>query len=218
MERWLSFYVVYLPILAEGAVMTIKLTVLSTVFGTMLGLVAALAKISRNRMLASIASFYTWAIRGTPLLLQLYLVYYGLGQVGITLAAFPAAVIAMSICGGAYIAEILRAGIQSIDKGQMEAARSLGMTYLQAMRRVILPQAYRRLIPPMGNEIIALMKDSSLVSTIALVELMRTARQIDASTLRSLEAYIAAGMFYLAMTTLLTIVFDRAERKLAVYE
>lgn len=198
--------------------MTIALTIMAVFFGTILGLIAALSKISRNKVLNGLASFYTWVIRGTPLLLQLWLVYYGLPQIGITLTPFVAATVSMSICGGAYIAEILRAGIQSIDKGQMEAARSLGMTYLQAMRRIILPQAYRRLIPPMGNEIIALMKDSSLVSTVALVELLRTARQIDSATLRSLEIYIAAGLFYLAMTTVLTVVFDRAEQKLAVYE
>lgn len=214
----LSFYALYMPILAKGAVLTIELTVLSTVFGTLLGLIAALAKISSNRLLNRIASLYTWVIRGTPLLLQLWTIYYGLPQLGITLPPFPAAVIGMSICAGAYIAEIIRAGIQSIDKGQMQAARALGMTYMQAMRRVILPQAYRRLIPPMGNEIIALMKDSSLVSTLALAELLRTARQIDSATLRSLEIYIAAGILYLSMTTVLTVLFDRTEKKLAVYE
>jgi len=112
----------------------------------------------------------------------------------------------------------VRAGIQSIDKGQMEAARSLGMTYFQAMLYVVLPQAYRRLIPPMGNEIIALTKDSSLVSTLAMVELLRTAKQIDAATLRSMEAYIAAGLYYLAITTGLTVLFDHVEKRLAVYE
>ncbi|MDK2883273.1 MAG: L-cystine transport system permease protein, partial [Bacillota bacterium] len=197
----LAFYTTYLPILARGAVMTVELTILATFFGTIIGLVVAFARISRSKLLSGLAYFYTWAIRGTPLLVQLYFIYYGLPQVGIRLDAFPAAVIGISICAGAYIAEIIRAGIQSIDKGQMEAARSLGMTYFQAMRYVILPQAYRRMLPPMGNEIIALTKDSSLASTLALVELMRTARQIDAATLRSMEAYIAAGAFYLAMTT-----------------
>ncbi|MDK2924314.1 MAG: L-cystine transport system permease protein [Bacillota bacterium] len=214
----LAFYTTYLPILARGAVMTVELTILATFFGTIIGLVVAFARISRSKLLSGLAYFYTWAIRGTPLLVQLYFIYYGLPQVGIRLDAFPAAVIGISICAGAYIAEIIRAGIQSIDKGQMEAARSLGMTYFQAMRYVILPQAYRRMLPPMGNEIIALTKDSSLASTLALVELMRTARQIDAATLRSMEAYIAAGAFYLAMTTGLTVLFDRIEKRLAVYE
>lgn len=214
----LAFYTTYLPILARGAVMTVELTILATFFGTIIGLVVAFARISRSKLLSGLAYFYTWAIRGTPLLVQLYFIYYGLPQVGIRLDAFPAAVIGISICAGAYIAEIIRAGIQSIDKGQMEAARSLGMTYFQAMRYVILPQAYRRMLPPMGNEIIALTKDSSLASTLALVELMRTARQIDAATLRSMEAYIAAGAFYLAMTTGLTMLFDRIEKRLAVYE
>jgi len=214
----LTFYTTYLPILARGAVMTVELTILATFFGTIVGLIVAFARISRSKLLSGLAYFYTWAIRGTPLLVQLYFIYYGLPQVGIRLNAFPAAVTGISICAGAYIAEIIRAGIQSIDKGQMEAARSLGMTYFQAMRYVILPQAYRRMLPPMGNEIIALTKDSSLASTLALVELMRTARQIDAATLRSMEAYIAAGAFYLAMTTGLTVLFDRIEKRLAVYE
>jgi polar amino acid transport system permease protein len=214
----LSFYATYLPILAKGALLTISLTVLSSFFGTILGLIAALARISKSSVLRKISYFYTWAIRGTPLLLQLYFIYYGLPQLGIKLDAFPAAAIGMSVCAGAYISEIIRAGIESIDKGQMEAARSLGMTYLQAMRRIILPQAYRRLIPPMGNEIIALMKDTSLASTLAMVELMRSARHIDSATLRSLEAYAAAGIIYLAMTTVLTVIFSRIEKKLAVYE
>ncbi|HHY93142.1 MAG TPA: amino acid ABC transporter permease [Firmicutes bacterium] len=214
----LSFYLKYMPILAGGALMTIELTAVATFFGSILGVVAALARISQNRVLAGLAYLYTWAIRGTPLLLQLFFIYYGLPQVGIRLDPFPAAVIGMSVCSGAYIAEIVRAGIQSIDKGQMEAARSLGMTYFQAMRYVILPQAYRRLIPPMGNEIIALTKDSSLVSTLAMVELLRTAKQIDAATLRSMEAYIAAGLYYLAITTGLTVLFDRFEKRLAAYE
>ena len=213
-----TFYQTYLPILTKGAVLTVALTMLSSFFGTILGLISALARISKNAVLKSISQFYTWAIRGTPLLLQLYFIYYGLPQLGIRLNAFPAAAIGMSFCAGAYISEIIRAGIESIDIGQMEAARSLGMTYFQAMHRIILPQAYRRLIPPMGNEIIALMKDTSLASTLAMVELMRSARQIDAATLRSLETYIAAGILYLAMTTVLTLVFNRVEHKLAAYE
>ncbi|HHV57495.1 MAG TPA: amino acid ABC transporter permease [Firmicutes bacterium] len=207
-----------MPILARGAVMTIELTLVATFFGTILGVIAALGRISSSRVVSSLAYLYTWAIRGTPLLLQLFFIYYGLPQVGIRLDPFPAAVIGMSVCAGAYIAEIVRAGIQSIDKGQMEAARSLGMTYFQAMLYVVLPQAYRRLIPPMGNEIIALTKDSSLVSTLAMVELLRTAKQIDAATLRSMEAYIAAGLYYLAITTGLTVLFDHVEKRLAVYE
>jgi len=214
----LSFYITYMPILARGAVMTIELTLVATFFGTILGVIAALGRISSSRVVSSLAYLYTWAIRGTPLLLQLFFIYYGLPQVGIRLDPFPAAVIGMSVCAGAYIAEIVRAGIQSIDKGQMEAARSLGMTYFQAMLYVVLPQAYRRLIPPMGNEIIALTKDSSLVSTLAMVELLRTAKQIDAATLRSMEAYIAAGLYYLAITTGLTVLFDHVEKRLAVYE
>mgnify|MGYP000601525525 CR=1 FL=1 len=167
--------------------MTIELTFIAIIFGLIIGLVVALAKISGKHFLIKLAAFYTWIIRGTPLLLQLYFIYYGLPQIGINFTPFAAASIGLSICAGAYIAEIIRAGIQSIDKGQMEAARSLGMTYLQAMRRIIIPQAYRRMIPPLGNEFIALLKDSSLVSTIAMVDLMRTANQMYATTFRPLK-------------------------------
>lgn len=211
-----SFIIDKLPIFALGAVMTIELTVLSIIFGSILGLIAALAKISKQKPLVYAASFYTWIIRGTPLLVQLYFIYYGLPKAGIELDPFPAAVIGMSICGGAYITEIIRAGIESIDKGQMEAARSLGMSYLQAMRRVIIPQALRRMLPPMGNEFIALLKDSSLVSTIAMVELMRTATQINAATFKSIEAFFAAGVFYLFLTTIFTVIFNRLEHKLSI--
>ncbi|MDI3534694.1 MAG: L-cystine transport system permease protein [Thermosediminibacterales bacterium] len=211
-----TFIIDKLPVFALGAVMTIELTVLSIIFGSILGLIAALAKISKKKPLVYAASFYTWIIRGTPLLVQLYFIYYGLPKVGIELDPFPAAVIGMSICGGAYITEIIRAGIESIDKGQMEAARSLGMSYLQAMRRVIIPQALRRMLPPMGNEFIALLKDSSLVSTIAMVELMRTATQINAATFKSIEAFFAAGVFYLFLTTIFTVIFNRLEHKLSI--
>lgn len=209
------FIIKSLPYMLKGALMTVELTVLAILFGTILGLIAALFKLSENKILFYIANLYTYVIRGTPLLLQLYFVYYGLPQFGITLAPFPAAVISMSICAGAYIAEIIRAGIESIDKGQMEAARSLGMTYLQAMKRIIIPQAYKRMLPPMGNEFIALLKSSSLVSTIAMVELLRTARQIEAATFKTIEIYFAAGCIYLIMTSLFTYIFNRLERRLA---
>lgn len=207
-----------LPYLVKGAVMTIELTIIAICFGLIIGLIIALAKISNKSILSKPASFYTWVIRGTPLLLQLYFLYYGLPQVGITLSSFVAASLGLSMCAGAYIAEIIRAGIESIDKGQMEAARSLGMTYFQAMRRIIIPQAYRRMIPPLGNEFIALLKDSSLVSTIAMVDLMRTANQMYATTFRPLEIFITAAVLYLMMTSFFTVGFDKIEKRLAVYE
>ncbi|AEF93751.1 polar amino acid ABC transporter, inner membrane subunit [Desulfotomaculum nigrificans CO-1-SRB] len=212
----IAFILKILPTLLKGAVMTIKLTAFAIVFGTLIGLIVALAKISSIKILNWIGGLYTWVIRGVPLLLQLMFLYYGLAFAGIMLDEFTVAVLGLSVCGGAYIAEIIRAGILSIDRGQMEAALSMGMTYAQAMRRVILPQAYRRLLPPMGNEFITLMKDSALVSVITMTELLRSATQLQSVTFRPVEVYITAGLLYLIMTTFFTIVFDRLERKLAV--
>ncbi len=209
----------YLPVLAKGAVTTVELTALAIVIGSVLGLFIALASISKNWVVRSLARFYTWLIRGTPLLLQLFVIYYGLPlQMGIKLSPFAAAVTGLSINSAAYIAEIIRAAIQSIDKGQMEAARSIGMSYFQAMMRIILPQAYRRMIPPLGNEFIALLKDSSLVATISMVDLMRTAQQMYATTFRPMEIFLAAGALYLLLTTFFTVTFGRLERRLAVYD
>jgi len=218
MVGFFSFLVKYLPVLLEGTIMTLQLTVLSITFGTIIGLFVALAKISKSKFLSIPASLYTWVIRGVPLLVQLFFLYFGLPQVGIELSPFSAAVIGLSVCSGAYIAEIIRAGIQSIDKGQLEAAYSLGMSYAQAMRRIIIPQAYRRLIPPMGNEFISMLKNSSLVTTIAMVELMRTATHISSSTFRPLESFTAAGLLYLVLTTIFVLIFGRLERRLTVYE
>lgn len=196
--------------------MTIKLTFFAIVFGTLIGLFVALAKISGIKILRWLGGLYTWVIRGVPLLLQLMFLYYGLAFAGIVLEEFTVAVIGLSVCGGAYIAEIIRAGILSIDKGQMEAALSMGMTYSQAMRRVILPQAYRRLLPPMGNEFITLMKDSALVSVICMTELMRAAMLLQNATFRPVEIFVTAGLMYLMMTTVFTTIFDRLERRLAI--
>lgn len=205
-----------LPNLLLGAGMTIKLTFLAISFGTIIGLLIALAKISGIKVLNWFGGLYTWIIRGVPLLLQLMFLYYGLPFIGITMNEFTVAVIGLSVCGGAYIAEIIRAGIQSIDKGQMEAALSLGMSYTQAMRRVILPQAYRRLLPPMGNEFITLMKDSALVSVICMTELLRAANLLQNATFRPIEIYVTAGLMYLIMTTFFTTIINRLERKLAI--
>ncbi|SHE89544.1 amino acid ABC transporter membrane protein, PAAT family (TC 3.A.1.3.-) [Caldanaerobius fijiensis DSM 17918] len=198
--------------------MTIELTILSIIFGTILGLILALMKISSNFIVSKIAGFYIYIMRGTPLLLQLFTIYYGLPSLGIKLNPFPAAVIGMSLNSAAYVAEIIRGGIQSIDKGQMEAAKALGMTYLQAMKRIILPQAYRRLIPPMGNEFIALLKDSSLVSTIAMVDLMRTALQMYSNSFKPVEVFTLAGLYYLLLTSIFTLIFGKMERRYSVYE
>lgn len=212
-----EFLRLILPLLFKGALVTIELTILAIFFGTIIGFIVALAKLSRFKILRILGGIYTWVIRGIPLLVQLYILYYGLAQAGILqLDPFTAAVAGLSICGGAYIAEIIRAGIQSIDKGQMEAALSLGMSYMQAMRRVILPQAYRRLLPPMGNEFIALMKDTSLVSVITMVELMRTGVLLDTTYFRSMEIYLTVGFIYLFMTTFFIYIIGLLEKRLSI--
>lgn len=160
--------------------------------------------------------FYTWVVRGIPLLVQLFILFYGLPQVGIQLSPKMTAIVGLSICGGAYIAEIIRAGIQSIDKGQMEAALTLGMSHAQAMKRVIIPQTYRRLLPPMGNEFIALMKDTSLVSIITMTELMRRGIILNSTYARSMEIYICVGLIYLFLTTIFIYIFNRLEKRLAI--
>lgn len=210
----IKFMIGLFPVLLKGAVMTMELTCLSMLLGTTIGLGLALARISRSPLLNTSASLYIWWMRGTPLLMQLFLIYYGLPQAGITLDPFPAAVIGMTLNASAYIAEILRGGILSIDKGQMEAARSLGMTYMQSMRWVIFPQTLPRIMPPLGNEAVARLKDSSLVSTIAMVDLMRSAQQMIATTFRPLEVFFAAGILYLVLTTAFTVLFGAWEKRL----
>lgn len=207
-----------MPHLIKAALVTVELSALAIFLGTIIGLLIALAKISKIKIFNILGGLYTWIFRGIPLLVQLIFIYFALPDIGIELTSFQAAVTGLSLCGGAYIAEIIRAGILSIDNGQMEAGLSLGMTYAQTMRRIIIPQTYRRLIPPMGNEFITLTKDTALVSAITMTELLRRAQLIAASDFRSLEMYAAAAVLYLLLTTLFTVVFNKIENKLALAE
>lgn len=214
----LQFIWSVLPVLLKGMVMTVQLAVLAILFGTLVGLLIALLKIDHRPWLNKIGGFYTWFFRGIPLLVQLIFLYYGLPAVGIVLTPYQAAVIGLSLCGGAYIAEIIRAGIQSIEKGQMEAALSLGMTYGQAMRRVIIPQTYRRLLPPMGNEFITLLKDVSLVSVITMVDLLRSAQLLNQTYFRPFELYATVAVIYPILTSIFTVVVGYLEKKLTLPE
>lgn len=207
-----------LPVLLKGMVMTVQLAVLAILFGTIIGLVIALMKIDQRSWLNRIGGLYTWFFRGIPLLVQLIFLYYGLPAVGIVLTPYSAAVLGLSLCGGAYIAEIIRAGIQSIEKGQMEAALSLGMTYGQAMRRVIVPQTYRRLLPPMGNEFITLLKDVALVSVITMVDLLRSAQLLNQTYFRPFELYATVAILYLILTSIFTVAVGYLEKKLTLPE
>ncbi|GAA0729744.1 amino acid ABC transporter permease [Clostridium malenominatum] len=205
------------PILLKATTVTVQLTTISVVLGTVIGIIVALLKLSKNKLILTVASLYTWIIRGTPMLLQLFFFYYGLPFVGIKLEPMSAAIIGLSLNSGAYMAEIIRGGILSVDKGQFEACKALGFTYGQTMRRVILPQTIRVLIPSVGNEFITMLKDTSLVSAIAMEELMRAAQQVYSSNFRPMEPFFVAACIYLALTTVFTTLFSIWEKKLSVY-
>ncbi len=208
-----------LPVLLRGAVLTIELTAAAVGIGTIIGLIMAMLRLSAKKVLSWPAAVYVDFFRGTPLLVQIYLIYFGAPQVlGFTPPdsyTYIAGIIALSLNSGAYIAEIFRAGIKSIDRGQVEAARSLGMTQGQAMWNVILPQAFKRVVPPLGNEFIAMLKDSALVSVISLEELLFSGKIIVGRTYKPFEIYIAVAVIYLIMTLTISQVVNYLERRLA---
>jgi len=192
------------PELAKAALVTIRLTLASLLMGLPIGLLVALMRLSHRKWISAPAVVYVEVLRGTPLLVQLFTVYYVLPSAGVHLGQWPAALLAFTVNSSAYVAEIFRAGIRSLDIGQMEAARSLGMTYAMAMRLVILPQAVRRVLPPLTNEAIALLKDTSLVSVIALVELTREGQQLTGTLAMPMLVWPMVGLFYLLLTLPLT--------------
>ena len=204
------------PYLLQGAIMTIKITSLSVAVGIVIGIFGGLMRVSKNPILYWLSTVYVEVIRGTPLLVQIFIVYFGLPSLGLRLTPYLSAVSALGINSGAYVSEIVRGGIQSISKGQMEAARSLGMSYTQAMRYVILPQALVRILPPLGNEFIALIKDSSLVSTIAIAELTRVGQQIITRTFQSFEIWTGVAIFYFIMTYIMSRIVRFLESRLAI--
>lgn len=190
-----------LPLLAMGALVTVEITAVAVSLGVMIGLFVGIAELSRYGYLRIPAKLYVDFIRGTPLLVQIFIIYFALPVIiGARIEPFVAAVAACSINSGAYVAEIFRSGIQSIDKGQTEAGRSLGMNWTQTMVTIIIPQAFRRIIPQLGNEFIAMLKDSSLVSVIGFEELTRKGQLIIASTYGSLEIWSTVAVIYLVMT------------------
>ncbi len=190
-----------LPLLLKGAAVTVEITALSVGLGLIIGVIVGIARLSNNKIIRAIAAIYVDFIRGTPLLVQIFLVYFALPQlIGMRIDPFIAAVAACSINSGAYVAEIFRGGIQSIDPGQGEAARALGLNWFQSMRFVIMPQAFKRILPPLGNEFITMLKDSSLVSVIGFEELTRTGQLIISRTYAAFEIWIAVAIIYLVMT------------------
>jgi polar amino acid transport system permease protein len=219
--------------LMDGVRVTLSITVVSFVLILLLGLIGGLGRVSKNHLISGIASLYVEIIRGIPLLVQLMFIYYAspiilrsIGErlVGVSpaiaakltsvqLNPYIAAVIGLSICYGAYVTEIFRAGIEAIPKGQMEAARSLGMNYIQSMRFVILPQAVRVILPPVGNEFVALLKDSSLVSVVAVADMTRRGREFMSSTFMPLETWLMVALLYLVMTLFFSRIVAYTERK-----
>ncbi len=203
-----------LPLLLQGAGITVQITAMSVGCGFVIGMFASLASLSSLLPVRLLAKCYVDIIRGTPLLVQIFLIYFALPMIiGERIDPFVAAVTACSINSGAYVSEIFRAGIQSIDKGQMEAGRSLGMTWGQTMRYIIMPQAFKRIIPPLGNEFIAMLKDSSLVSVIGFEELTRRGQLIIAKTYGSFEIWSTVAIIYLIMTVSISQLVGYLERR-----
>ena len=204
-EYLTSFYML------QGAWTTIWLSVVSMVLGCSLGILAALMKMSRSPVLRGIADFYIWLWRGTPVLIQLVIIYAGLPQIGIRFGVIESAIIALSLNEGAYFAEIVRAGIMAVDRGQSDAARALGMDYRWMMRIVVMPQATRVIIPPLGNQFNGMLKTSALASVISMEELLRHAQELAQIEFRVLEVYIVAAIGYLIMTTSWGLIQKRIE-------
>jgi cystine transport system permease protein len=202
------------PLLKAGVIYTIPLTLITFALGLILAILTALIRLSSWTIPKFIASFYVWVIRGTPLLVQLFIIFYGLPSVGITLSPYLAAIIGLSLSVAAYGSEIVRAAIVSIHKGQWEAAYSLGMSRTQALRRVILPQAARVSVPPLGNSFISLVKDTSLVSIITFVEMFRTAQQYAAFYYEPMLLYCEVAVIYLAFCSVLSLLQTYVEKRL----
>lgn len=224
MEAELSFWAfsqtIILPRLAGGILVTLKLTLISGFFGLLLGMILALLRLSQIKILSWFSLFYITLFRGTPLLLQILFIYFALPtifevyQINMVLDSFAAGILALSLNSAAYLAEIFRAGILSIPKGQTEAARALGFSRHQTMYKIIIPQTYRRIIPPVVNELSALTKETSLVSVISLSELLYVTQRIGSKYLRVWEVYIWAALGYLLIVVALSIFASRLEKRL----
>jgi polar amino acid transport system permease protein len=197
--------------LLSGALVTVEITAVALVLGCIMGLLVGIGRLNpARRVVYALCTSYVAAIRGTPLLVQLFILFFGLPQFGVMLPAFVCGVIGLGIYSGAYVSEIVRGAIQSIDRGQMEAARSVGMSYGTAMRNIILPQALVRMIPPLGNEFIALIKNSALVSLLTIHELMHEGQKIISVSYRSLEVYLVIAVMYFVLTGLTTLALRHA--------
>jgi polar amino acid transport system permease protein len=206
--------------LIQGAGVTLQVFFITLVLALPLGLVLALLRLSHSKLVSGLVNGYIWLMRGTPLMLQMLFIYFALPfmpVIGIRLPDFPAAIVAFTLNYAAYFAEIFRGGIQSIDRGQYEAAKVLGLSYGQTMRRIVLPQVVKRILAPVSNETITLVKDTSLIYVLAMNDLLRAARGIVQRDFTT-SPFIVAAVFYLLMTLVLTVGFQRLEKKYAVYD
>ncbi len=216
----MDYIISIIPQMLLGTVDTLRLFFVTIVLSIPLGVVLALGRVSSFKTLRTCISGYVCLLRGTPLMLQLLFVYYGLPfipVIGIRLDDFPAAIFAFVLNYAAYFCEIFRAGIQSIPKGQYEAAQTLGMNYVQTMRRIVLPQVLKVILPPVSNETITLVKDTSLIYVLAMNDLLRTTRNLVQRDF-NIMPFVVAGVFYLIMTMVLTYMFDKLEKKFSVYD
>ena len=206
-----------LPFLLAGAARTIEVVVLALAFGIFCGLAGGFAKLSRRRLLSAAAAAYVSVIRGTPFVVQLFFVYYAFPQLGIEVPAMVAAVGTLAFYSGSYQTEIVRGAVQSIDKGQVEAAKALGLSQRQALRFVVFPQALLRMLPPLGNEFVALTKNSALVSLVTVQELFLSAQMVISSTFQNFAIFFTIGVMYYAMTSAVGALTQLLERRLRIY-
>jgi len=212
-----ELFIETMPGYKDAVLATVKITLLGLIIGMGIGLFFAFLKVNRLKVLNFIADIYITLIRGTPLVVQIFILYFGLVHF-VDLGRFLSGGIALGVHNGAYIAEIFRGSIQSIDKGQSEASRSLGMSYTLTMRRIVLPQALRRAIPPLGNQFIIALKDSSLVAFIGFQDLFNRAQRIQSATGMAMESYIIVGIYYLLLVLVLAFIVNRVERYLSKSE
>lgn len=208
-----SFWKILLP----GLTMTIPLTVIAFTLALIIAVLAALVQYANIRGLKQLARIYIWIFRGTPLLVQLFVIFYGLPGIGILIDPFPAAVIVFTLNEGAYCAETIRAALESVPIGQLEAGYCVGMSYMQIMRRILLPQAMRTAFPPLSNSLIAMVKDTSLAANITVTEMFMVTQRIVARTYEPLALYIEVGLIYLLFSTVLTLLQRFGEKKLNMY-
>jgi polar amino acid transport system permease protein len=216
METWLSQVLDFIPILLKGAYFTVQITAAAIVLSTVWGFILSLGLRSASRWIYIPSRIYINIIRGTPLLVQMFYVYFVLPDLGIRLTALQAGIVGLSLCYGAYHAEIFRAGISSIHQGQWEAAKAIGLRSRQIMARIILPQAARVILPPIGTSFIILLKDSSLASAITVRELTRSGQLLASTTFQNLRVFTLVALIYILMTQILALAIHRAERKFRI--